>query len=570
QKRYGLSAPELHKKARLTNSQYGISLCFHTSLKTPISLDNVYSIDKSEPEQIPLWMKMCNVPLKAWTAKGINALASRIGIPLIMDDVTATMCTKGIGRVIYDRVLVEVFAKRGLPNDIEVVYRNGRQEEICRKSVKNNIEKDKQNKGDEEGFIEVKNTKAGGFGEKIPKTFQTKNKGLVAETFDWDEEEVSDDEEVTQVKVLIALADDELAVRKSHARNEPITPLPPLNILQGASPSSEVMPLTFQPHSLKERPGLDTYHSTTPLTDVASLRPITTVAAAPRLTAAAKGKQPARATSPYDPSKVERTEAEQLKIVLRRSRQETHISQHGGSSTDEGTGSKPGILKAMAKPFPPCTHCGFNDHRPDDCRNYYECEIYGSYDHFTSRYNHVIQIRGRVLVESSQSNKSSIGVKCDTCGSIVHSNTDHNEFYHFKKGEEIHAAKARKPTKKKKSQAPEMTMSFIKMDTLLSQKPLEFLTQEDNKLRRLIIYPLDEFVHEDDPSRQYQIDFDISYYVIPHGRSLSEPTHENQVPEVIAPNEPDIPHTKDTEGPPDLINTKGTPKQNIQNDHSTH
>nr|GFC44608.1 hypothetical protein [Tanacetum cinerariifolium] len=42
-------------------------------------------------------------------------------------------------------------------------------------------------------------------------------------------------------------------------------------------------------------------------------------------------------------SEVERTEAEQLKIVLRRSRQETHISQYGGSSTDEETGSKPGV-----------------------------------------------------------------------------------------------------------------------------------------------------------------------------------------------------------------------------------
>nr|GEZ53481.1 hypothetical protein [Tanacetum cinerariifolium] len=62
------------------------------------------------------------------------------------------------------------------------------------------------------------------------------------------------------------------------------------------------------------------------------------------LTATAKGKQPARATSPYDPSEVERTEAKQLKIVLRKSRQETHISQHGGSSTDEGTGSKLGVL----------------------------------------------------------------------------------------------------------------------------------------------------------------------------------------------------------------------------------
>nr|GFA58795.1 hypothetical protein [Tanacetum cinerariifolium] len=81
----------------------------------------------------------------------------------------------------------------------------------------------------------------------------------------------------------------------------------------------------------RKRGGSDS--STTPPTAVASLRPITTIVAAPRFTAAAKGKQPARATSPTDPSEVERREAEQLKIVLRRSRQETHISQHGGSST---------------------------------------------------------------------------------------------------------------------------------------------------------------------------------------------------------------------------------------------
>nr|GFD12020.1 hypothetical protein [Tanacetum cinerariifolium] len=68
----------------------------------------------------------------------------------------------------------------------------------------------------------------------------------------------------------------------------------------------------------RRRGGSDS--STTPPTAVASLRPITTVAAAPRLTAAAKGKQPARATSPTNPSEVERTEAEQLKIIVRRSR----------------------------------------------------------------------------------------------------------------------------------------------------------------------------------------------------------------------------------------------------------
>ncbi|GJY82788.1 hypothetical protein Tco_0496164 [Tanacetum coccineum] len=70
--------------------------------------------------------------------------------------------------------------------------------------------------------------------------------------------------------------------------------------------------------------------------------------------------------------------------------------------------------------------------KPDDCRNYPECEIFGSYDHSTSGHNRVIQIRGGVLAESSQSNESSIGVKCNTYESTIHSTTDHNKFDHFK------------------------------------------------------------------------------------------------------------------------------------------
>nr|GFC33720.1 hypothetical protein [Tanacetum cinerariifolium] len=68
--------------------------------------------------------------------------------------------------------------------------------------------------------------------------------------------------------------------------------------------------------------------------------PTTTVESAPRLSATVKGKQPLRATTPVEPTDVQRTEAEQLKIVLKRSRQETHISQQSGFGTDEGTESE--------------------------------------------------------------------------------------------------------------------------------------------------------------------------------------------------------------------------------------
>nr|GFC35598.1 hypothetical protein [Tanacetum cinerariifolium] len=83
----------------------------------------------------------------------------------------------------------------------------------------------------------------------------------------------------------------------------------------------------------------DSASSTTPPTPT----PTTIVESASRLSATTKGKQPLRATTPVEPTDVPRTEAEQLKLALKRSRRETHISQQSGSGTDEGTGSKPGV-----------------------------------------------------------------------------------------------------------------------------------------------------------------------------------------------------------------------------------
>nr|GEY21975.1 hypothetical protein [Tanacetum cinerariifolium] len=75
-----------------------------------------------------------------------------------------------------------------------------------------------------------------------------------------------------------------------------------------------------------------------------SITPLTTTTT-PKLTAAAKGKQPAKAINLSDPSEVTRTKAQQLKIILRRSKQQTHISQPGGSvkyEDDEGVESDEG------------------------------------------------------------------------------------------------------------------------------------------------------------------------------------------------------------------------------------
>ncbi|GJT10846.1 hypothetical protein Tco_0857888 [Tanacetum coccineum] len=98
------------------------------------------------------------------------------------------------------------------------------------------------------------------------------------------------------------------------------------------------------------------------------------------------------------------------------------------------------------------------------------------------------------------------------------------------------------------------------------QDSLKDSNVEVTLVKRIEEYPPNEFIHEDDPSRQYQENSDILYYVIPHGHSLTELTQEKHVPKMIAPNEPDIPHTKDVEGPLDLINTEGNHEKNVQDE----
>ncbi|GJS65385.1 retrovirus-related pol polyprotein from transposon TNT 1-94 [Tanacetum coccineum] len=57
-----------------------------------------------------------------------------------------------------------------------------------------------------------------------------------------------------------------------------------------------------------------------------------------------------------------------------------------------------------------------------------------------------------------------------------------------------------------------------------SMKSIRFTNTSVDEIRidDLSRYPADEFLQEDDQSRQYQANSDFSYYIIPHGRSLTE------------------------------------------------
>nr|GEW90480.1 hypothetical protein [Tanacetum cinerariifolium] len=79
-------------------------------------------IIKESPCKIPIWIRLLNIPLEAWSVRGISALASRLGRPIMMDQVTADMCRAGTRRLGYARVLVEINATDAFFDKIEINY----------------------------------------------------------------------------------------------------------------------------------------------------------------------------------------------------------------------------------------------------------------------------------------------------------------------------------------------------------------------------------------------------------------------------------------------------------------
>ncbi|GJU80893.1 retrovirus-related pol polyprotein from transposon TNT 1-94 [Tanacetum coccineum] len=313
-----------------------------------------------------------------------------------------------------------------------------------------------------------------------PKTFQPKNKGLVTETFDWDEEEVSDKVEVTQVQVNTLLSMDEDADWQNYLKyiyidlkfieeqrlnllskyNKMVFELnkcrDELLILKQAKldascirranphqkkkvlggelltessskmnenenlfiPSSmrydqEMVPKTkdwverlnpdqklqnfntrriLVPKSQAVNESLETLNTPesskdseaeflTPLPPLKSLQGASSSSedSSNESVSGTVTISESKQTTSLVPTEVKDTEQELKLNELTKLVQMLIDEKH--------------ILRTKAKPFPPCTHCGFNDHIPDDCRNYPECGICGSYDHSTPGHNRLFKLR---------------------------------------------------------------------------------------------------------------------------------------------------------------------------------
>ncbi|KAJ0766031.1 hypothetical protein HanPI659440_Chr08g0310681 [Helianthus annuus] len=78
------------------------------------------TVEKQDIKTVPVWIKMHEVPLTAFTEDGLSLLASKVGMPKMLDSYTATMCAESWGRSSFARALVEIHAAVELKKSITV------------------------------------------------------------------------------------------------------------------------------------------------------------------------------------------------------------------------------------------------------------------------------------------------------------------------------------------------------------------------------------------------------------------------------------------------------------------
>ncbi|GJW84557.1 FAR-RED impaired response 1-like protein, partial [Tanacetum coccineum] len=78
------------------------------------------NIMKEDVFNIHVWVKFHDVPITAFTEDGLSAIATKLGIPSMLDSYTATMCTDSWGRASYARAMIELKADVDLRDTIVV------------------------------------------------------------------------------------------------------------------------------------------------------------------------------------------------------------------------------------------------------------------------------------------------------------------------------------------------------------------------------------------------------------------------------------------------------------------
>ncbi|GKA13316.1 hypothetical protein Tco_0692962 [Tanacetum coccineum] len=343
-------------------------------------------------------------------------------------------------------------------------------------------------------------------GASAPNSSLGKNKGLIAEMYEWDEEEVSlDDNEMIEVKAFMALADEErVSVGKESAKNGEWVKISMkkkkilgIDQLTEDTSSSGLKDLIFV-KSLAYNSNMSTTSGnkprlskaedfTLPNHDTGKVLPVksqinTTDPSVAVTDSSATDYDLADeslvcstplppleklvGSNPFSGPKTIKLilksnstfKAEALKGVTLKEPSLGPAKDNRGTSDSKAYSAPADKLKNVLfckkckrTDHRTCDHAefmssikttqhltGYNDHLSDDCVYYPICELYGSYDHDTHSHNMIISLRRGIKPRNPQH----VTKNYETCGSNIHTITDHNDIEWFKKGDALQAKKA--------------------------------------------------------------------------------------------------------------------------------
>ncbi|GKC34084.1 putative reverse transcriptase domain-containing protein [Tanacetum coccineum] len=89
--------------------------------KSPIILNkwsSSVSLKKGEVTKVPVWVKLYNVPVLAYSEDGLSLIATQIGKPVMLDAFTSSMCVESWGRISFARALIEISSASTLKKEV--------------------------------------------------------------------------------------------------------------------------------------------------------------------------------------------------------------------------------------------------------------------------------------------------------------------------------------------------------------------------------------------------------------------------------------------------------------------
>ncbi|GJY49536.1 probable methyltransferase PMT28 isoform X1 [Tanacetum coccineum] len=79
------------------------------------------ALRRAEIKKVPVWVKLYNVPIVAYSEVGLSLITTQIGKPIQLDAYTSDMCLNSWGRSAYARALIEISADVILKEDLVIV-----------------------------------------------------------------------------------------------------------------------------------------------------------------------------------------------------------------------------------------------------------------------------------------------------------------------------------------------------------------------------------------------------------------------------------------------------------------